>query len=119
MDFQKRPCFQRKIGATGFEPATSASRTLRSTKLSHAPKILNSYLYDFVSNAALCQTNVHIVIIHFPNVLNYNNINFYVCPVLISIFPHFFMNCYISFPYLTVWEKVCYRILYTIRILYH
>lgn len=26
-----------KIGATGFEPATSASRTPRSTKLSHAP----------------------------------------------------------------------------------
>ena len=25
------------IGATGFEPATSASRTQRSTKLSHAP----------------------------------------------------------------------------------
>ena len=27
----------KKIGATGFEPATSASRTQRSTKLSHAP----------------------------------------------------------------------------------
>ena len=26
-----------KVGATGFEPATSASRTQRSTKLSHAP----------------------------------------------------------------------------------
>ncbi len=25
------------IGATGFEPATSTSRTWRSTKLSHAP----------------------------------------------------------------------------------
>ncbi len=25
------------VGATGFEPATSASRTQRSTKLSHAP----------------------------------------------------------------------------------
>ncbi len=28
------------IGATGFEPATSASRTQRSTKLSHAPILL-------------------------------------------------------------------------------
>ena len=27
-----------KVGATGFEPATSASRTQRSTKLSHASK---------------------------------------------------------------------------------
>ena len=27
------------VGATGFEPATSASRTQRSTKLSHAPCI--------------------------------------------------------------------------------
>ncbi len=26
-----------QVGATGFEPATSASRTQRSTKLSHAP----------------------------------------------------------------------------------
>ena len=26
-----------KVGATGFEPATSASRTQRSTRLSHAP----------------------------------------------------------------------------------
>ena len=28
----------KKIGVTGFEPATSASRTQRSTKLSHTPK---------------------------------------------------------------------------------
>lgn len=30
-------CLLFQIGATGFEPATSASRTPRSTKLSHAP----------------------------------------------------------------------------------
>ena len=29
------------IGVTGFEPATSASRTQRSTKLSHTPLLLN------------------------------------------------------------------------------
>ena len=28
------------VGATGFEPATSASRTPRSAKLSHAPKMV-------------------------------------------------------------------------------
>ena len=33
------------VGATGFEPATSASRTQRSTKLSHAP-----FLNDKVDN---------------------------------------------------------------------
>ena len=30
------------VGATGFEPATSASRTQRSTKLSHAPMLLTA-----------------------------------------------------------------------------
>ena len=29
------------VDATGFEPATSASRTQRSTKLSHASKCVN------------------------------------------------------------------------------
>jgi hypothetical protein len=29
------------VGVTGFEPATSASRTLRATKLRHTPAILN------------------------------------------------------------------------------
>ena len=29
--------FQRMVGATGFEPATSWSQTMRSTKLSYAP----------------------------------------------------------------------------------
>ena len=33
------------VGATGFEPATSASRTQRSTKLGHAP-----FLNDKVDN---------------------------------------------------------------------
>ena len=28
----------RLVGASGFEPPTSATRTLRSTRLSHAPK---------------------------------------------------------------------------------
>ena len=38
-DFTRKPLFLYiKVGATGFEPATSASRTQRSTKLSHAPK---------------------------------------------------------------------------------
>ena len=32
-----------KIGATGFEPATSASRTQRSTRLSHAPFVFVLY----------------------------------------------------------------------------
>ena len=40
------------VGATGFEPATSASRTQRSTKLSHAPiyncPIILSYTQEFV-----------------------------------------------------------------------
>ena len=31
------------VGATGFEPATSASRTQRSAKLSYAPKILKVF----------------------------------------------------------------------------
>ena len=31
------------VGITGFEPATSASRTQRSTKLSHIPKQNVSY----------------------------------------------------------------------------
>src|SRR5436190_5159743 len=32
------------VGATGFEPAASRSRTERSTKLSHAPKEIPVYL---------------------------------------------------------------------------
>ena len=35
------------VGATGFEPATSASRTQRSTKLSHAPFQLPNYSNTF------------------------------------------------------------------------
>ena len=31
------------VGATGFEPATSRSRTVRSTKLSHAPTLCTLY----------------------------------------------------------------------------
>lgn len=31
-------CSQKIIGAKGFEPSTSRSRTERSTRLSHAPK---------------------------------------------------------------------------------
>ena len=33
------------VGMTGFEPAASASRTQRSTKLSHIPKTIGLYHY--------------------------------------------------------------------------
>ena len=36
------------IGATGFEPATSASRTQRSTKLSHAPFLTTLFIIQFL-----------------------------------------------------------------------
>ena|GEM_PF-1980408 len=31
-------CSSQEVGATGFEPATSSSRTMRATKLRHAPR---------------------------------------------------------------------------------
>ena len=43
--FIEHDVFQ-KVGATGFEPATSASRTQRSTKLSHAPMDKIYQLYN-------------------------------------------------------------------------
>ena len=42
------------VGATGFEPATSASRTQRSTKLSHAPFQLPNYSNTF---SGVCLVN--------------------------------------------------------------
>ena len=36
LDLSKVDGFYQSVDATGFEPATSASRTQRSTKLSHA-----------------------------------------------------------------------------------
>lgn len=39
---QTSVCTQLLVGATGFEPATSRSLTGRSTKLSHAPIIIDS-----------------------------------------------------------------------------
>ena len=39
----------RQVGATGFEPATSASRTQRSTRLSHAPMVFCRSLSGDVS----------------------------------------------------------------------
>ena len=41
------------VGMTGFEPATSASRTQRSTKLSHIPKYCNALYYTRKKN--ICQ----------------------------------------------------------------
>ena len=35
--FSPKGRLQRKVGVTGFEPATSSSRTTRSTKLSYTP----------------------------------------------------------------------------------
>ena len=32
------------VGATGFEPATSSSRTKRATKLRHAPTVAAEYM---------------------------------------------------------------------------
>lgn len=40
------------IEATGFEPTTSASRTQRSTKLSHASLLCTSY---YRASGAICQ----------------------------------------------------------------
>ncbi len=43
----------KKIGATGFEPTTSASRTQRSTKLSHAPiKLEINPTFDMITQMA-------------------------------------------------------------------
>ncbi len=50
-----------RVDATGFEPAASASRTQRSTKLSHASKYLLSHIIS--------------------NMLNYNTTYFLFCPV--------------------------------------
>ena len=44
------------VGMTGFEPATSASRTQRSTKLSHIPKsiqFLTKQLYHLLTSMAM------------------------------------------------------------------
>ena len=41
------------VEVTGFEPATSASRTQRSTKLSHIPKYCNALYYTRKKN--ICQ----------------------------------------------------------------
>ncbi len=52
----RRPC--QGIDATGFEPATSASRTQRSTKLSHASisyKILHYELKYYTSFFKFCK----------------------------------------------------------------
>ena len=38
---------RKKIGATGFEPATSRPPAERATKLRHTPKILKSCRNDF------------------------------------------------------------------------
>ena len=38
--FSPKGRLQRKVGVTGFEPATSSSRTTRSTKLSYTPSVI-------------------------------------------------------------------------------
>ena len=75
------------IGVTGFEPATSASRTQRSTKLSHTP-LLNFYAAFFperrsrlrlgrfascgpLDHAHLYQTEPHAVIIKLLYVVGF------------------------------------------------
>ena len=40
-NLRKLRCGVSLVGAAGFEPATSRSQTVRSTKLSHAPIFLN------------------------------------------------------------------------------
>lgn len=35
-------CKKNRVGLAGFEPATSASRTQRSTKLSHSPQVIEN-----------------------------------------------------------------------------
>ena len=43
------------VGLVGFEPTTSASRTQRSTKLSHSPNYLNDkYLQKFEPTQKRC-----------------------------------------------------------------
>ena len=56
-----------RIDATGFEPATSASRTQRSTKLSHASIFMKHFVVSQI-------------------VLNYIIISFSVCPEKFCIF---------------------------------
>ena len=53
------------VGATGFEPATSASRTQRSTKLSHAPSYLLTNKSMSVTNNNLSQFFIKIKCILF------------------------------------------------------
>ena len=55
------------VGATGFEPATSASRTQRSTKLSHASIFVKHFVVSQI-------------------VLNYIITSFSVCPEKFCIF---------------------------------
>ena len=58
----RNPCI---VGATGFEPATSASRTQRSTKLSHAPSYLLTNKSMSVTNNNLSQFHIKIKSILF------------------------------------------------------
>ena len=50
------------VGVTGFEPATSPSRTVRATRLRHTP-ILQIILLGFTkSNYLIIQSDTHILI---------------------------------------------------------
>ena len=68
MDFRKSPHFQGEIGATGFEPAASASRTLRSTKLSHAPPYAIFTDSFYVPSVVHCRAESHIDYQHYNNI---------------------------------------------------
>ena len=48
------------VGLTGFEPAASASRTQRSTKLSHSPTLLLVFLLHNVVARRLCGAHVYL-----------------------------------------------------------
>ena len=59
LDFFKVFRFIFKVDATGFEPATSASRTQRSTKLSHA-----SLQSDIILTRFVIKVKLFVLIIH-------------------------------------------------------
>ena len=63
----------KEVDATGFEPATSASRTQRSTKLSHASKCGSEILLSSLP----CPKH------HSED---YDSIDFYFCPALFLFF---------------------------------
>ena len=45
--------FKRKIGATGFEPATSRPPAVRATKLRHTPQSTNAIIPEIFKKSTL------------------------------------------------------------------